>query len=65
MLQDTAAEALEPPEAERQAEDRVPVDHALDTSVLGKIKKYLKVWVTLRRPKGKVRRPLRHMMLLP
>ena len=51
MLQDTAAEGvgtLEPPEPERQTEDRVPVDHTSDTSVLDKIKKHLKVWMTLR-----------------
>ena len=68
MLQDTADEgsiALEPPEAERQAEDTVPADHTSDTSFLGNIKKHLKVWVTLRRPIGKVRRLLWDMILLP
>ena len=68
MPQDTAAEGLvtvEPTEAERQAEDRVPVDHTSDTSILGNIKKHLKVWVTLRRPIGKVRCLLWHMILLP
>ena len=68
MLQDTADEgliALEPPEAERQAEDTVPADHTSDTSFLGNIKKHLKVWVTLRRPIGKVWCLLWHMILLP
>ena len=67
MLQDTADGGmvmLEPPEAERQAEDRVAVDHTSDTSILGSIKKHLKVWVTLRRPIGKVRRLLWNMILM-
>ena len=68
MPQDTAAEGsvtLEPSEAERQAEDRVPVERMSDTSILGKIKTHLKVWVTLRRPIGKARRLVYHMILLP
>ncbi|CAK0786084.1 hypothetical protein CVIRNUC_009297 [Coccomyxa viridis] len=48
---DTAADGLG--EIERQAEDRVPVDRMSDTSILGNVKKHLKVWVTLRRPIGK------------
>lgn len=63
MPQDTAADGLG--EAERQAEDRVPVDRMSDTSILGNVKKHLKVWVTLRRPIGKVRHLLWHMSLLP
>ena len=34
-------------------------------SILGNVKKHLKVWVTLRRPIGKVRHLLWHMSLLP
>ena len=68
MPQDTAAEGpdmVEPPEVQRQAEDGVPVDHTSDTSILGNIKKHLKVWVTLRRPITKVRRLLWRLVWLP